>query len=557
MMDALLDYCAAQPGMLVVPIDVLSADGLDPVAAEAYAARGLLSNTECERIDTMIRKYCERAAKLGRASRQWFPPRVQHLCLVTDGVRTRPYFQPFHASSWLLYREDVAPDTSSLEFSIFLLFQAERQVLQQQIGASLLTNLPYLLILDDDQLADFIDGCRKSARPDAAGYRALADALPELRTMHHEVFRRPTVAVSGAQRLANGLIADAGQQQVLERLQRDWMQAIEAVVAAHRNTVRRPAARAGRSLVDWLDDENPHLVVTGEQGEVLWRAAGTGSPTLASVLAGATPEAEASILADLEVIDRRSRAFLDSLADPAALARPASWMTAGGLSYIHGDTLRIAYSLTDDPERLRHASPPYERWMLAARTVHEWGHQAAESGWVRVDPERVEERKARERALVESLDQLVDALPAGLHRPLTGALGRAGDADRSPGETMLAGLLRRIDDYMANLLARHYLSADEMDTYVRNNVGARLLDYAPEQALTHLLRVAYEFQYLSLSTIRDPERWFMDSTWFDSLFAAPGVCSRARFLALTDRIAAICDTYSIDADRIRLPDGSD
>lgn len=554
--ESLLEYCASQPGLLVVPIDVLSADGLAPEAAEAYAARGLLDRGECERIDSMIRKYWERAGKLGRASRQWFPPRVQHLCLVTDGVRTRPYFQPFHASSWLLYREDVAPDTSSLEFSIFLLFQAERQVLQQQIGASLLTNLPYLLILDDDQLADFIDGCRRSTRPDADGYRALADALPELRTMHHEAFRRPSVAVSGAQRLANGLIADADQRQVLERLQRDWMQAIEAVVAAHRDTVRRSTARPGRAVLDWLDDEAPHLVVTGEGGEVLWNGPGTGSAALESLVAGLTAEAEDSILADLAVIDRRSRAFLDSLADPAGLARPASWMTAGGLSYIHGDTVRIAYSLTDDPERLRHASPPYERWMLAARTVHEWGHQAAESGWVRVDPERIEERAARERALVAVLDELVTELPARLRPSLVAALGRSDDVDRSPGEMMLAGLLRRIDDYMANLLARHYLTADEMDTYVRNNVGSRLLDYAPEQALTHLLRVAYEFQYLSLSTIRDPERWFMDSTWFDSLFADPGVCSRARFLRLADRIAALCDTYSIDADRIKVPGGS-
>ncbi len=554
--ESLLEYCASQPGLLVVPIDVLSADGLAPEAAEAYAARGLLDRGECERIDAMIRKYWERAGKLGRASRQWFPPRVQHLCLVTDGVRTRPYFQPFHASSWLLYREDVAEATSSLEFSIFLLFQAERQVLQQQVGASLLTNLPYLLILDKDQLADFVDGCRKSARPDAGGYRALADALPELRTLHHEAFRRPAVAVPGAQRLANGLIADADQQQVLERLQRDWMQAIEAVVAAHRDTVRRPTARPGRAVLDWLDDEAPHLVVTGEGGEVLWNGPGTGSAALESLVPGLTAEAEDSILADLAVIDRRSREFLGTLADPDALARPASWMTAGGLSYIHGDTLRIAYSLTDDPERLRHASPPYERWMLAARTVHEWGHQAAESGWVRVDPERIEERAARERALVAVLDELVAELPARLRPSLVAALGRSDDVDRSPGETMLAGLLRRIDDYMANLLARHYLTRDEMDTYVRNNVGSRLLEYAPDQALTHLLRVAYEYQYLSLSTIRDPERWFMDSTWFDSLFADPGVCSRARFLRLADRIAALCDTYTIDADRIKVPGGS-
>ncbi len=553
MKDALLDYCASQTGLLLVPVDVLSADGFDPEAAEAYASRGLLERYECERIDTMVRKYWERAGKLGRASRQWFPARVQHLCLITDGTRTRPYFQPFHASSWLLYRDDVAPETSSLELSIFLLVQAERQYLQQQIGASLLTNLPYLLILDEDQLADFIDGCRRSTRPDAAGYRALADALPEIREMHHEAFRRPTAAVPGAQRRVNGLIVHRDQQQVLDRLQRDWMQAVEATVASHRASVGGVSARSGRALLGWLDDAAPHLVITGEEGQLLWTGPGTARPELASLAARLTPEAEDSVLADLAVVDRKSRAFLETLADPGALARPASWMTAGGLSYIHGDTLRIAYSLTDDPERLRHASPPYERWMLAARTVHEWGHQAAESGWVRVDSERVDERRAREQALVESIDEIVADLPGGLRPALVAALGRAGGTEATPGETMLAGLLRRIDDYMANLLARHYLTQDEMDTYVRNNVGSRLLDYAPDQALTHLLRVAYEFQYLSLSSIADPQRWFMDSTWFDSLFVDPGVCSRARFEGLAACIAGLCDTYAIDGDRIVLP----
>lgn len=551
--ESLLDYCSSQPGMLVVPIEVLSEAGLDPDAAAAYRARGLLTESECERIDAMFVAYCKRAGKLSQASRQWFPPRVQHLCLVTNGVRTRPYFQPFHASSWLLYREDIAESTSSLEFSIFLLFQAERQYLQQQVGASLLTNLPYLLILNDLQLEDFVAGCRRSTRPDAAGYRALADSMPLIRSLNHDPFRSPQSAIAGAVRLANGLIVTPDQKQGIDRLHEAWMQSIAAVVAAHRASTRPPATRAGRSLIDWLDAEAPHLVLTGNDGRVVWNGPGTGAQALQSLASSLTPDAEESIRSDLDVIDRRSRRFIDSLADPGGLAKPASWMTAGGLSYIHGETLRIAYSLTDDPERMRHASPPYERLMLTARTMHEWGHQAAESGWVRVAPDRIDERADHERSLVELLNEIVDELPGTLRSALVGALGSPADPQETPGQIMLKGVLRRIDDYMANLLARHYLSANEMDTYVRNNVGSRLLDYAPEQALTHLLRVAYEFQYLGLSSIQNPRAWFMNSTWFESLFVAPGICSAATFDRLTAEIAQICDCYEIDAGRIQLP----
>jgi hypothetical protein len=553
-MDSLIDYCSSEPGMRVVPIDVLSPAGLDADAAAAFQRRGVLTRPECDRVDAMISAYCTRAGQLGRASRQWFPPRVQHLCLVTNGVRTRPYFQPFHASSWLLYAEDIAESTSSLEFAIFLLFQVERQYLQQQVGNSLLSNLPYLLILNEEQAADFAAGCRRSSRPDAAGYRALSAALPWIRDLHHETFRPPEAPRHDHRRLANGLLVTPEQQVRLDELHREWMAAIEAVVAAHRASTRAPAATAGRNLLDWLETESPHLVLTAARGEVIWPGAGSTRNALKRVLAQCSPEAEASILEDLRVIDGKSRRFLDSLTAPHELARPADWMTEGGLSYIHGDTLRIAYSLTDDPDRLRHATPPYERLMLAARTIHEWGHQAAESGWVRVDPRRLEERAAHEDELVALLDRIVNDLPAPMRPALVAALGPPKTPTETPGRSMLRGLMRRIDDYMANRLARHYLSDDEMDTYVRNNVGSRLLDYAPEHALTHLLRVAYEYQYLLLSSIRDPRSWFMHSTWFEALFIEPGIVGEDEFDRLVDRIGRICDTYAIDRDRIELPE---
>ena len=550
-MDDLLDYCSSQPGVILVPIEVLSARGLDATAAEAYVDRAILTRAECERIDTMIRKYCERAAKLGRASRNWFPPRVQHLCFVTNGTTTRPYFQPFHASSWLLYREDLGAETSSLEFGIFLLFQAERQYLQQQIGASLLTNLPYLLILNDAQVEDFVAGCRRSTRPDADGYRALADALPAVRQMHHDPFRRPTTPMPDAACLANGLVVTPEQQRQLDALHSRWMQSVESVVSAHRSSVHSPSADAGAMLIDWLESEAPHLVLAGNEGELLWQGPGTGSNALSGLLARLSPEAERSILADLNVIDRKSRRFLASLSSPEQLAKPASWMTEGGLSFIHGETLRIGYSLTDDPDRLWQVSPPYERLMLAARTIHEWGHQAAESGWVRVDPERGDERARHEARLVECLDRIVDRLPGSLKPALMASL-RTDASVPTPGHYLFDGLMKRIDDYMANFVARHFLTAEEMDTYVRNNVGSRVLDYAPEQALTHLLRMGYEYQYLGLSSIAEARPWFLKSTWFESLFVETGIVTVEAFFDLVKCISDLCDDYSIDPARIDL-----
>lgn len=557
-MDALIDYCSSQPGLLVVPIDVLSDQGLDPDAAAAYQKRNLLSAAECRRIDDMVSAYWLRAEKLRRASKQWFPPRVQHLCLVTDGVATRPYFQPFHASSWLLYREDLDEATSSLEFSIFLLFQAERQYLQQQVGASLTTNLGYLQVLNPAQYEDFLIGCRRSTRPDAEGYRALADALPGLRGLHHVDFDPPTSHLPAEHRvLANGLAGGAEAQRTIDALHRRWMAAIEGVAAAHRASVRPASAASGQRLKAWLEAEAPQLVLTGKDKQVLWRSPGTAAPALKALLAQLGPEAEQSILLDLQVIDRKSRSFLDALVEPDALAAPAAWMTEGGLSYIHGESRRIAYSLTDDPDRLWQASPPYERLMLAARTVHEWGHQAAESGWVDVDPARRGEREAEEEALVELLDRIVVELPGALRPDLLNALGPPPTGSATPGQRLKSSLLRRIDDYMANLVARQFLSDEEMDTYVRNNVGSRLLDYAPEQALVHLLRIAYEFQYLKLARIRDPEQWFLRSSWFDVLFAEPGVVTRDRFFGLTECIGRICASYRIDSSAIRLPSGVD
>ena len=548
----MIDYCSSQPGLLLVPIEALSEQGFDPFVAEAYQKHELLNNVECRHIDQMVFKYCQRANKLGQASPLWFPARIQHLCLVANGVQTRPYFQPFHASSWLLYRDDIDESTSSLEFSIFLLFQAERQYLQQQIGASLMANLPYLLILNQSQLEDFCLGCRRSTRPDAAAYQSLAESMPMVHGLLHEKFKRPKQLMPGFHRMANGLMVNAEQQQALDRLHQQWLTTAESVIKQHRSSTQLLHRPSGQNLMHWLESESPYLVLVGEDKQLLWQGRSTATDALNPLLQKLTPAAEQSIIEDLKVIDQKSRLFLNSLVDPEALKPPAAWMTEGGLSFIHGQTNRIGYSMTDDPDRLWQVAPPYERLMLAARTIHEWGHQAAETGWVRVDPERIEERKQYEAALVDFLNRWIADLPIQMQSVFMAVLQQQ-PSSQTPGEILLKGLLRRIDDYMANLLARHYLSQTEMDTYVRNNVGSRMLDYAPGQALRHLVRISYEYQYLHLSSIRDPQAWFMKSTWFDALFVQPGIADVETFMRLTEQIARICDCYAIDAGYIQLP----
>ncbi len=113
-----------------------------------------------------------------------------------------------------------------------------------------------------------------------------------------------------------------------------------------------------------------------------------------------TEPGELSILKDLQVVGYHSKRFLDSLRHRDKLADPAPYMSAGGLSHIDGQWKLIAYDIGPGPNagRLWESTPPFERLMLGARTIHKWGHLAAYSGWVRVPEERNMDREVLTRA---------------------------------------------------------------------------------------------------------------------------------------------------------------
>jgi len=548
------DYFFGQDGLFVLPIDYLTPSGLEPAFAAEVVARGALGADRVGFFDTAFASYWQRAGTLRtRAPRYWFPPRIQHVCVVTASATLRPYFQPFHRNSWLCYASDFDPETSSPEFACYLFLHAERMNRIGEIAPSLYANLSYFLTLNDDQAADLAGGCRRSTRPDARGFRALADALPQVRAMHHETLKPPRSRRADQRRLPEtGLIATDALRKPLERLQQSWSAAAAAVFERQRRNLAGRNARPGEALVGWLRETSPQVLITDGEGEKLWDPEqAEDTDALATALDDVTSAAEDSLRADLETVARHNRRFLDALNDVDDLASPAPYLTASGLAYIHSSGRLVAYAIGGDEQghRLWEPTPPYERLMLAARTIHEWGHLAAESNFVIV-PEEQADRRAR---LCEHLCALFDAIHAEAPQPVRDLSAREvaelEARSGSLGRALLDGMQVRIEDYMANLVARRFLDPDAMDTYVRNNVYSHARDYAPGQLYHQLCRQAYEFQYLSLSRIERPLEWFLKCTGFGEQYVASRVLSAAQLEDLLRTVAGICACYRVDESR--------
>ncbi len=549
----LIDYCLSQEGLILLPIEALGPGGMRPELREALLAREAMSAPIADAFDAAYALYWERCRDLNaRAPRYWFPPRHQHVCLVTRPDQVRPYFQPLRRNSWLLYVSDFDPERSSTELAVFQLLLVERMGLLGQVVPALTANLSYLLTLDEAQRQDLASGCERCARPDAAGFRALAKALPWIGRLTHESLHPPKLSQPGARMMPHtGLWLTAEVPARLDALERAWSRAAQNAFERHRAAFAGPSPPGAAQICDWLAEARPSLLVTKGDGQILWDPeAPEANDALREALAAVTTTGAANILADLELVDYHSRRFLDSLVEPEALVDPAPYITAGGLSYIHKTRKLIGYSLGpgENEERLWQPSPPFERLMLAARTIHEWGHLAAESGWVGVPPERRAEREALE----PELSSLFEAIHAATPPAIRARAAREVAELRAKGELgsrLLASMLVRIEDYMANLLARRFLHPDEMDTYVRNNVSSHVQDYSEGAVYQQLTRYAYEYQYLRLSRIEDPLAWFYASTWFAERFIDRGIVSLEMFEQLLATIGRICDCYAIDASK--------
>ncbi|HEX6883877.1 MAG TPA: hypothetical protein VF530_10895 [Planctomycetota bacterium] len=539
-------------GLFLVPLEELTPAGIAPAFAARLVAAELVSPAWIERFDAAFALHQRRARELAaRAPRSFLPPRRANVCVARDPRRVRPFFQPLGAASWLVDQGLFEPAGGSLELAAYQFSLAERLGLARAVVPALQQDLAYFLALSPAEREDFRAGCRRAEEGRAAGWRALARALEWLPQAHHEELRPPTVAQDLVRVPGTRLLVPRRHADELATLERDWRAAAGERVSAFHAAHAAPGD-AGE-LCAWLAEARPLVLVSGKGGEILWDPEHPAElARVRAALAGLSAAAAERIRGDLEVVGARSRAFLDSLVEPDALPRPGPEIDQDGLAYMHRERRLVAYGLAEPGmERLREPSVPFERWMLAARTIHEWGHLAVDAGLVPVPAERQAEFRAVQEELAGLLDAIVAASPPGLRALAAGELARLAQAHGSPGRALVAQCLGRMSDWQANLLAQRYLAPPERETYVRNNVRPLLLELGPAQLFQALARHAFEFQYLCFDPARDARAYFLACTWFPEQFLARGVLDEARLDALLDLVGRLCRCHEVDPARLR------
>lgn len=546
-------FCLDHPGACLLPAEHLGEGGASAEVRAVLERKEGLSPGHLDLFDRGYRLYRRRAADLhGRAPGSWLPPRKAHVLLITDPDRVPSYSAPFLGASWCLHASDLDPSISHEEWVAYQIFHVERLSFLRSLRAAVAYNLSYFLVLTEDELAAFSRAAALATRPDARAFAALSGALPRIRGLHHLPLRPPPSPPPERMQHVDGadLLVPASLLPDLQRLLATFdaeARAMEATFAE-----RQAAAPGGRAqapsdeLITYLRDERPDVLLVGPAGEVVYdpREPLLDEPARRS-LAGLTHRAAGSLREDLRVVSAKSRAVLASLRDPDRLPRTSSDVEAGGGVYIHAGRRLVVYEVAQPGfDALRREAPPFHRKLLAARTVHEWGHLVHEAGILRVPPERRREHEEAVSALGGVLAAAVHAIPERLSGVVRAELSSLGADPASPGPALAKVALGRISDYTSNLFFRRYLDPEELRAYVLNNVRDHLNDGLGP--IAQLTRHAAELQYLRLAGSADPLSHLLETSYFETYMIRSGVFTEAHLRAALDATARVCACHEID-----------
>ena len=538
------EYYFGDPRVVLVPVEHLGSTGMTPEFAARAAERAGWSAATIALFDAAFTRYWERAASLARRTATWPPPRRRHIVVVGEPRDVIPWVQLLNTSAWLVYASDLDPARSDPEFLAFLLTHGDWMVQTGEVAMAGVRGAAWWLERSDDECAAFATAAAQSTRPDAAAWRALAEALPWLRQLDHETLRPPRIVSPRRPIPGTGLLVSRALEREPPRLAERWTEVARDVLASHRAAWRRHEPAAVRDLTDWLAGTAPPLLVTGAGGAVLWDpdAAAQVAP-VRDALDGADAVAVRAIHADLEVVAERSEAFLGAVADVSALPAPQANTFHSGYSYLHVTRRLVAYNLHEPGMDRLHGPPlPFAREMVGARTAHEWAHLADAAGWVsRTVPSGA--YATLRSALAGALDAAIAAAPAAVRRATAADL-LALAADGCAGTTLARLTVTRMPDYRANLVARELLTQAERETYVRHNIRSLRAEYPPPLLWRMLIRYLFEYQYLGpalgMTRVADPRDYFLYSTWFADDFLATGVIDEARFETLAAAVGRLC-----------------
>jgi hypothetical protein len=552
----LANYYIDDARLVLVPIEHLSPEGM---SREFAAFLGSRRNWQAERValfDAAFSLYWTRSAALARRTSTWPAPRLRNVGVVTDPRAVRPYVQLLNTSTWTLYETDFDPALSHPEFAAYLFTHGDRMALTGEVTTVAVHTAPWWFDRSEEECAAFTAAAARSLRPDAEGFRAIADAIPWLRELRHEELR-PLVIVSPHRPIpGTGLLVPRHLEAEPPGLVTRWRDVAGRAVQSFHTAWRSPDAAAIRALLDWLAADQPRLLVTADRGRIVWDPdAPERLGPLRDELERADGIALRSILEDLRVIDRHTRAFLAAVVDAERLPAPPANTGQSGYSYLHRERRLVAYNL-DEPGMERRSGPPlpYARAMLGARTAHEWAHLADAAGFVprAATRERWAELKA---ALATELDATIAAAPPAIRAKIRTDLATLARDAVSPGHALTRILLTRMPDYRANLVARLFMSEEERETYVRQNIRTLRPEHPPARLWRMLVRYLYEYQYLgrdlALTAIPDPRYYLWHSTWFVDDFVTTRVLAESRFDTLAAAVAHLCASYAVDKAQLR------
>lgn len=541
----LAGFYFASSEMFVVPVEHQHDGGITDEFAEELLRREVVDEHWIALLTHALLLYRERVADLfARARDSWFPSRRQNLCIITKPEATRPYCQPFDRASWPLYLCDFDPRTSSLEHATFQIVHAERLGITRHLGRTFVSGLSWFLVRTPAELTDFAEGCARSTRPDAAAFRALADALPWIGELRHDSLAPPAADAGELMSFERLLVPEALGPALLELCQR--------FEAETQRAVERYCIEQGRPLGlvppqprAWLQEHRPHVVLVDGDGRTLWEPTQAhASDEIDAALQAASDGAVASLLADLEAVGTHSTRVLAALRDPDSLPRTASEVEAEDGVWLDAARRAIVVSLAQPGLDLLHeAAPPFHRLLLVARTIHEWGHLAADAGIVRLDPVRRTEHDTACDELAIVFAAIAAACPPAARARAEREHGC--DGAEALGRALVHTATSRMGDWHANVFARRFLPLEAMEAYVRANVRT-LAHERTTDLLTRLARHTYEVQYLGLSRMHGGYDYFFASTWFDASFVDTGVATRAQAIAAFDAMALICACHTID-----------
>jgi hypothetical protein len=542
----LADYYFEDARLILIPVEQLTPAGLRPEFAALLRERCAWDDARSALFDTAFTLYWTRTTALAAHSCHWAPPRLRHVAVLRTPLAVRPYVQLLNTSAWLLYESDFDPAASHAEFATYLLVHGDRMAQSGEVSSAALGTAAYWFARRDDECAAFAAAAARATRPDAAGFQAVAAALPWLRQLYEDELRPAPAAMAGRSIPGTGLLVPGCMERHPPALVHEWSSVAQRAVAVFHAAWAKPVPAAVSMLCDWLGDDAPPLLVSGRGGRILW------DPEVPKRLGAIRAElrhaggvAVQDIYADLQVIAERTHMFLSALLDPQALPAPAATTEQRGYCYMHRGRRLIAYNLREPGmERLQGPTLPYARAMLGARTVHEWAHLAVDAGWV-PQTASAEHAAALLARLAAELDAAIAAAPAAI-RARTAPDLEALAAHAPPGAALARILLTRVTDYQANLLACRFLNLSERETYIRHNIRTLRGLYPPAQLWRMLLRYLSEYQYLAFGAVADPAEFFLRSTWFDADFFATGVLDPPRFLTLAATVQRIYSTYAVD-----------